>query len=375
MKKIFCLIMTAALLLGLTACSRGETRLFAGYCDYYADGGLMSYCEYSYEYDRSGRLTCECEYYNGYIRSTKEREYDGSGSCTESEYDSRDELVAFREFDKDGNLRKETTYDHHGEIEEVTDYNEDRLMIRKESFRWSHYLVEYEYDDEGNLTKETETDYDDYGNGELEKIFESIYDSEGEVIQRTVTSSDGSYVVDNRVVTEEEDNKKTLYIYNQYDELCYITEKEYDHKGNLLNEVTYSFTGGEKEFLSSEEYEYDSKGRVIVEVSKITDIQNYRHEYEYSDEGYLCKESFITYKWISTEVYGDGSDADYTKTVRNEYYNADGETIRSEYFVGGRLSSYTEYYYENVKVEKGRESVFDFRDDDRELDWRSTVVY
>ena len=44
-------------------------------------------------------------------------------------------------------------------------------------------------------------------------------------------------------------------------------------------------------------------------------------------------------------------------------------------FVGGSMSSYTEYYYENVKVEKGRESVFDFRDEDRELDWRSTIVY
>lgn len=365
--------MTAVLLLSLTACSGEETRLLAGYCSYYSDGGLMSYCEYSYEFDRSGRLSCVCEYYNGNIRSTKEREYDSSGSCTESEYNSRDELTALREFDKNDILIKETVYAF-GEIETITDYNEDGLMIRKESFKWSHYIAEYEYDDEGNLIKETETDYDDYGNGELEKVFESIYDSEGEEIQRTVTSSDGSSVVDIRVETEEEDNKKTLYSYGRYDELRFITEKEYDPAGNLLSEVTYYYSEGEKDFLSSTTYEYDPEGRVIASVSKTVNDE-YRYEYEYSNEGYLYKESTISYKWISEEAYGDGSDAVLMECVSCDCYDADGNITASTYAVGGRTSSRTVYTYENVKVDRGRTSTFDFRDDTRELDWRSTVVY
>lgn len=375
MKKLSSMLLSVLLVLNLSACSGEEARLYAGYCTYYPDGGLMSYCEYSYEYDEDGNLIGEYEYYNNHnnTRSSIIREYDASGSFTESEYDIRDELAAFREFDENGTLRKETVYEY-GELESINEYNEDGSIIRKESWNWSHYIVEYEYDGSGILIKSTETDYDE--DGDYKHTYEDIYDPEGEVILRTITSEDGNSFVAVRVekITEA-DNKLTVYQYGPDDELRYITEKEYDASGNLLSKVSYSIKDGEKEYLSSEEYEYDDEGRVIVQVSKITDVSYYRYEYEYSDEGYLCKESTITQKWISPQVYSDGSDAVLMDCATIKYYNAAGEQIRQETTVDGKLTSYTEYFYENVKVNRGRASVFDFRDEKRELDERALRVY
>ena len=370
MKKLASVLLSAALLLSLCACSKNETRLFAGACTFYADGGLMSFSEYSYKYDKDGNLVKELEYFDGNLNSTKERDYDSSGSFTEKKTNNRDNLEYIREYDKNGVIRKETKYDYTGEVEEISEYNEDGLIIRKESFSWT-YTVEYEYDDKGNLTKEIETDYDD--NNVVEKIYEDIYDSEGKVIQRTITSADGSPVLVEKTETITDGNKKTVNSYDSNNELRYVTEKEYDDKENLLKEITYSIKNGEREFLSSAEYTYDKENRVIDYVYVLVDRTETK--YEYSKEGYLSKESIITEKWISAAVFSDGSDAVLTECITVNYYNADGEKTKREYFVGGELSSYTEYYYETVKVKRGSKSTFDYKDKKRKLDERANVVY
>lgn len=370
MKKLSCVLLSVVLMLSISACSNEKTRLYAGACTYYADGGLMSFSEYLYKYDKTCNPVKECEYYNGELNTTIERKYDPSGSFTEKKTDFRDNAEYLREYDKNGVLRKETTYGYTGEVEVVTEYNEAGLPIRKESFS-STYTVEYEYDDEGILLKEIETDYDD--NNEVDKIYEDIYDSDGEMIQRTIISSDGSSILASRTETVEDGNKKTLNTYGSNDELRYVTEKEYDEKGNLLKEITYSIENGDREFLSSSEYVYDDENRVIDYVYVLVDRTEIK--YEYSDEGYLSKESIIKEKWISSQVFSDGSDAVLTEVITVNYYNIDEEKTRSEYFVGGKLSSYTEYYYETVSVKSGSKSQFDFRDRTRKLDDRATVVY
>ena len=370
MKKLSCVLLSIVLMLSLSACSDDKTRLYAGACTYYADGGLMSFVEYVYKYDKNGNPVKECAYYNGKLKTTIEREFDPSGSFTEKKTDNRDNVEYLREYDKNGVIRKETTYDYDGEVEEVTEYNEAGLPVRKESFSWT-YTVEYEYDDKGRLLKEIETDYDD--NNVVGNIYEDIYDSEGERIQRTIISPDGSTVLAERCETVEDGNKKTVNQYDSNDELRYVTEKEYDAKGNLLKKISYSIKNGDREFLSSSEYTYDKESRVIDFIYVLGDRTETK--YEYSDEGYLSKESIITEKRISIAVYSDGSDAELKEVITVNHYNADGEKTGSEYFVGGELSSYTEYYYETVKVKSGSKSQFDFRDKKRKLDERSNRVY
>lgn len=370
MKKLSCVLLSVILMLSFSACSNDTKRVFAGACTYYADGGLMSFSEYVYEFDKNGNPVKEWEYFDGKLNATIKREYDSSGSYTEKKINSRDNVEYFREYYENGVIKKETTYEYTGDIDVITEYNEAGLPVRKESFSWT-YTVEYEYDDNGILVKEIETDYDD--NNVLEEIYENIYDSEGEVIRSTITYPDGSVVVAERNETVEDGNKKTINTYNSDDELLYVVEKEYDAKGNLLKKFSYSINNGEKEFLSSSEYTYDSENRVIDFVFVLVDRTETK--YEYSKEGYLSKESIITQKWLSSAVYSDGSDAVLTEVVTVNYYNADGEKTRAEYLVGGELSSYTEYFYETVKVKRGSKSKYDFRDKKRKLDERANIVY
>ena len=71
MKKLFCVLLSAVLTLSISACSKDDkTRLYAGACTYYADGGLMSFSEYLYKYDENGNQVKEFEYYNGNLNAT-----------------------------------------------------------------------------------------------------------------------------------------------------------------------------------------------------------------------------------------------------------------------------------------------------------------
>ncbi|MBR4413472.1 MAG: hypothetical protein IKS60_07640 [Lachnospiraceae bacterium] len=373
MKKLSCVLLSAVILISITACSGAESKqLYAGYCEFYDDGGLMAFDECSYEFNKDGNPVKECEYINGRLVSTKKYKYDSSGTYTESEYDSRGELEISREYNENSVLIKETYYDNDEEVEKISEYNDEGLIIREESFDWWHYIVEYEYDGSGNLLKEKETDFDD--NDEVEKYYESIYDSEGDVILRTVTTPDGSSVVDTRLEkeTNEEGSKITVKNYGLDDELKYLTEKEYDENGNLLKEVTYVVR--DDEVLISNEYAYDEEDRVIDYIQE-SSLGRTETKYEYSEEGYMCKESIITERMVYAEVFSDGSDGHLAECITVKIYNADGVQTREEYWVGGKRSSYTEYYYEDVKVKHGSKSTFDFRDESRRLDNRATAVY
>ena len=66
MKKLSCVLLSIVLMLSLSACSDDKTRLYAGACTYYADGGLMSFSEYVYKYDKNGYpVEYGCAHYLG----------------------------------------------------------------------------------------------------------------------------------------------------------------------------------------------------------------------------------------------------------------------------------------------------------------------
>ena len=95
--------------------------------------------------------------------------------------------------------------------------------------------------------------------------------------------------------------------------------------------------------------------------------------YEYADEGYLCKESRTYERPYSSEPYGDGSDSYMQEFTDVTFYNEAGEETRTERYMGTKLTGYSEYIYEDVNVRRG--AVYDYRDNKRELDPRSTIVY
>ncbi|MBP5554255.1 MAG: hypothetical protein J6X94_05215 [Lachnospiraceae bacterium] len=373
MKKLLCVLIILAITVNLAACglsnpfAKDDPKLLTGVCGYYSDGGLSYFTEYSYEYDSDGNLVKECEYRNGYINTTGDLVYDPSGSYTESVRDYRDNPLSEAEYDKNGNLTSETIYEF-GKIRSHTEFDENGSPVFKEAYYGdTYYTVEYEYDESGKLYKEKETDHDE--SGSVTFRYEDLYDPDGNMIQRTIFGADGIARIVSRTEIIKEGNTTTLEEYGESGALRYRTVLDHDDAGNVISQISYDVSDGS--ILSSEEYSYDEKGRVIEYIYTFRDRTV--TEYEYSDEGYLFKETISTQRWLSDEAYGDGSDATLRGVVTVNQYDADGDILSSHRFVDGVLSGYTEYYYEHVDIRPGAE--YDYRDDSRVLDPRSTVVY
>ena len=382
MKKIISALMTALLTVSPTACgssgsSAGDVKLPSVFLQYYSDGGLSAYGEYYYEFDKSGNIVKECYYSCGNLYETTERTYSSSGIIAgESVYGRGDKLQTYREFDEEGNLTKETTYNYKGDVDTYCEYNKDGNIIYKESFSYSHYIIRYEYDDEGNLSKRYEEDYDE--NDNIEFSYEDTIDSEGNTINRIITEANGtSYAADStsydarQMVFETDGNHRTVIEIGKDGEQLYRTEEDYDDNGNLLSSTTYVSYDDDR-LLSHEEYVYDEEGRVIHEIYDFMDSTEIL--YEYADEGYLYKKTEITEKYISQEAYGDGSDAVLTECMTVYFYDEDGDKVRCENYQAGRLTSYSvwEFEYINPAKYKGRE--LDYREE-RKLDERAYIVY
>lgn len=376
MKRLLSVILTAVCLVNLAACgsfgsSKGSVKLPAVYLSYYADGGLSAYGEYVYVFDKAGNIVSESYYYGGILTDRTERNYTDSGIIVnESVYGRGDKLQSYKEFDEEGNLLKETVYDYLGKVEEYREYNEEGLVVYQEVFAYSHYIIRFEYDENGNLFKQYEVDYDE--NDTVKFSYEDTFDEEGNTINRVVTDVDGNSFVARQMVIETEGNKRTVYEIGKDDEVRYRTEEEYDDNGNLLAKTTYVVYDDDR-VLSHEEYTYDEEGRMIHKIYEFTDVTE--TEYEYADEGYLYKESIITGKYISPEIYGDLSNAVLTECTQVYFYDADGDKVRSEYYVDGKLTSYSVWEFENVDPTKEQGNVLDYRDEERKLDERAYIVY
>lgn len=375
MKRLLSVILTAVCMVNLAACgslgsSKGSVKLPTVYLSYYAGGGLSAYGEYVYEIDKAGNIVSESYYYGGSLNNRTERTYNDSGIIAdESVYVRGDKLESYKEYDENGNLAKETVYGYSGDIEEYREYNEEGLVVYREVFSYSHYIIRFEYDENGILFKQYEVDYDE--NDTVKFSYEDTFDEEGNTINRVVTDADGNSFVARQMVIENESNKRTVYEIGKDDEVRYRTEEEYDDDGNLLSKTVYVAYEDDR-VLSHEEYAYDEEGRMIRKIYEFTDVTV--TEYEYADEGYLYKESIITEKYISPEIYGDQSNAVLTECTQVNFYDADGDKVRSEYYVDGKLTSYSVWMFENIDPAKERGTVLDYRDD-RKLDERAYIVY
>ena len=377
MKKLLSIILTALMAVNLAACgnagsSGDEIKLATGFFQHYSDGGLSAFGEYTYKFDKYGNIIKECYYSGGNLYSTIERSFSSYGiQIDESSYTRGDRLENYKEFDEDGNLARETIYSYTGDVDQVNEYNSDGLIVYKESFSYSHYIVRYEYDENGTLVKKYEEDYDDDDNIEFTYVFE--YDSDGNYTRRIVTDAEGNTTVDmynDEVVTDG--NKRTILEYGADGEVRYRTEEEYDDKGNLLSKVTYVAYDDDR-LLSREELTYDDENRVIGRIYESLDLTEYK--YEYADEGYMCKESIIKHDMVYSEGFSDGSDGREAEIINVNYYDADSDKIKFEHFVDGRLTSYAEWTFEYVDPHSVRGRTLDYRDKDRELDPRALIVY
>ncbi|MBR6384139.1 MAG: DUF4214 domain-containing protein [Lachnospiraceae bacterium] len=247
---------------------------------YYCDEGWNTQGATSYEYTLSGNVSLlvkvtgygdDLEYKydnknriisingfgnNGEPRTIEIREYFNQKENEEEDIKkiSRTTFNAFgvkttkvSEYDGNGNVITDTTYNDEGEETEIKNYKYDKNgnMIKETVVRKGITTsVECEYDSNGNKTKTI--CYDEHGNK-------------------------GSY----NVLTYNSNNKKTSDIYYDAEgKECDGWKYEYDNNNNILKETYFS-----SYLISTTEYEYDRNNNLITETRKRKLDQNPEETY------------------------------------------------------------------------------------------------
>ncbi len=212
-----------------------------------------------YAYDENGDKISETVSYPDKPDETLYREYttqyqeDGSKIVTESQ----------TMLQATGEAISNATYEY--------DYNPEGLLVRKAGF-YDGQLdgeVTYEYDENGNLTYQSETKATSLGNAMAKKC---EYDAAGNLVKETLLDSDGNV---NRVYTYEYDGDGKQIL---------------QHEFNAAGEETVSYE------LCQWKYEYDEDGRITQEWKEGTEhggkFEHY--EYEYDEYGNICKKKDLT---------------------------------------------------------------------------------
>lgn len=230
----------------------------------------------------------ELYFVDGRITDRCETTYDDHGKMISQ--DSWTTRKYAREYDAEGNTIKEIWYsDSISDAERVIlmTYNPDGTM---------HSTVDYFRIGEGELTKGAyyEDMYDSSGNkigwvkadpaNGVSDIYsyDNVFDAEGRIIKKTVTHTRDesdldvyTYTYDDsgNILSEKHESSggETSGVSES------LTEYEYDSSGNLIREVT---TGPEEDSVTETVYEYDDQDRLI---RKSWGNKKYTYEYEELD--------------------------------------------------------------------------------------------
>lgn len=277
-----------------------------------------------------------------------------SGYVTEKKKEESDDvLTSVKYYDADGTCTMDIAYQ----------YNEEGKKVHRvqQSFGQNQRTFESFYSYPDAVTQQ-ET-YIDQDSGTRSQADTTVYNEAGKV--QTVTSTNYDREGYSNVMSQTE------YTYDEHGNLILKEEHSTATVGGALNnitktEYTYDLTGNcltEKQIHSREgqedkvwrdlEYQYDSKGNKIREISYITDEHtNSPIVYQYNGKNQLIKES----RYQSTQP-----DA-LSQYIVSEY-DENGNTTRTRvYSADDQLVSYTEYEYVKISELKTKEKAASEKD-------------
>ena len=301
-------------------------------------GEIQSKKEYTY--DENDNLTLEQSFGKG----------GAAGARTEYAYDENGNEILLIAYNKNGEVmsKVEREYDEYGNVTLSNGFKTiDHVVTNSTS---KH---EYEYDSNGNVLQETTYDekdrfksryrceYDENNN----KTLVIYYDEEGEAESRTVYDYN-------------EDGNVTLEIhYNKNDAVTTSHEWEYDAKGNPTlyvgydkngkitskTEYTYTEDGWESfsiTYADAPQYDdltfeckFDKNGNVILSISRNDGNLMDHSEYEYDEYGNMTR-------WTG---YDEKGNATYEERTEYEYDEYGNMTLKIEYDNDGNVKAKTEY--------------------------------
>ncbi len=295
----------------LTLNYNGDATLPSGFV--WSEDGVICWEGTEITYDENGQvLTCTCTYYDG-------SECDGSLTCISS-FDEYGRLVNYQEIyksaEEEEGVYTELTYNSHGLLNEEARFDivgDNKILSSKNSF---------EYDDNGNCTRETYTYYAEDGvTAEGTSTTTYTYNENNQCTSEIRGNGEGNrYTYDSNGLMISE-----VYVFEdgtESDPVAY--QWIFDDNGRLLERSGQKFTYGEdgkKTSYFDEEttdgagilyaYTYDTIGRVIkinivvkkdrwnseLQMSEVYTSATGESTYTYSESGELISASLFEWDY------------------------------------------------------------------------------
>ena len=165
--------------------------------------------------------------------------------------------------------------------------------------RW---VFEYEYDKNDNCVKEVQT----YSGG-FRNVMEYEYDTNGNCVKMVRTDSDGDRRVFEYKYDKNDNCVKEVTTYSDGDRTVMEYEYEYDTNGNCVKKVA-TYSDGDRDVT---EYEYDTNGNCIKEVTTDSDGDRTVWKCEYDEKGNCIKK---------VEIDSNGERTTHAYTWKLQYY-------------------------------------------------------
>ena len=246
---------------------------------------------------------------------------------------------AFKEFDRNGNVIKEEYY-RRGDINQELSYKYNKNQDKTEYVNYSveedevRFKQTIDYNSDGKKTRESRF------NGSEHRVINYQYNDEGKLTKIIKKDQDGN-LVERRLFSYEANNAKirvldpqdqlTLRIVNKYDDNGNHTEYlEFNTEGKRIKKISYKFDGNNNKveeikyqkgnFIYRKEFEYNGSNQLVeikkeqpkgeIHISKI---------FEYNSNGHLSK-----------EMWYDSRADDYSS--KKYFYNDRGIVEKAEVY-------------------------------------------
>lgn len=292
-------------------------------------------CKYTKEYYRDGSLLSQQDVTfdgNGNVIKSVRTDHNGYVSAGEFTYNDKREII--KETHEYYSIKYDERYN--SSIEEYRRDNDQNIIsLLYTDFDGETYLLEYFYNKNGDVIKETVKD--DTGKITNGHNYEYAYDENGNITSETQTTLDGKFEARNETAYDK--NGRIIKTESTYDtsfegdiRLQHITEEYfYDNNGKMIKVVTTSESDPEHDCVI--EYSYDDKGNQIKKLYSHSDGATFCYESEYDDNGRLIK---------YTETSSDGT----VKVTEYEYNDSGNVVLETETSSDGSVSV-TENFYDD----------------------------
>ena len=302
-------------------------------------------------------LLSGCGLQNAARQSNSAEKITPSGHMDEKKKEKPDYiLTGVKYYDPDGTCTMEISYEYDAEGKEVHRIQQSFGQYAMTVETFSSYpdavnrLETYIDKDTGVRSQVDTTAYDEKGNIKTETS--TVYDREG--YSNVMSRKEYTYDERGNLILKEEHSTATVGgAMNNVTK----TDYTYDSAGNCLTEKQiHSREGQEDKVWRDLEYQFDSNGNKIREISHIADEHTYSPiVYEYNHKGQKVKET--DYASISPDTVKQYYIFDYDENGNEKKYNC--------YSADDQLLSYTEYEYVKIgelqskeKAASGKENLY-----------------